>query len=255
MTIDPHATKGEIAGLTRAAARLPETVYTRHLRSRLALRNYARIANDVVSHLPQGRVLDWGAGFGQLSYLLRRRGLSVIGYDYRPNEVRGVRATVTALDSSVPLMLSDDPIKLPFVEESFDGVISCGVLEHVDDEHASLEEIWRVLQPNGLFLVYQLPQEWSYLEYIVRRFKLGYAHERRYTARGIRKLLTEQGFAVETVGFANMLPKTFTGLPNLVRRGFDLVPGPLISADQGLSRVPGLNRIAGVLEVVARKTL
>lgn len=245
----------EVAELSQAAARLQESVYTRHLRSRLALRNYVRIANDIVAQQPLGRVLDWGAGFGQISFLLRRRGLAVTAYDYRPQEVRGMRVTTTALDSKVPLVLSDDPIRLPFQDSSFDGVISCGVLEHVDNEPATLQELWRVLKPNGTFLIYQLPQEWGYLEWIVRRFRLGYSHDRRYTTRGIRRLLGAYGFQVKRVAYANMLPKTFTGLPSRVRTAFDLFPNTLLALDTGLSRVPGLNRVAGVLEVTARKVI
>lgn len=245
----------EVAELSQAAARLQESVYTRHLRSRLALRNYVRIANDIVAHQAQGRVLDWGAGFGQISFLLRRRGLKVTAYDYRPHEVRGIHITTTALDTQVPLVLSDDPIGLPFLDASFDGLISCGVLEHVDNEPATLQEIWRVLKPNGTFLIYQLPQEWGYLEWIVRRFRLGYSHDRRYTTRGIRRLLAAHGFEVTRIAYANMVPKTFTGLPSSVRTAFDFFPNTLLALDRVLSHIPGLNRVAGVLEVTARKVI
>ena len=53
--------------------------------------------------------------------------------------------------------------------EPFDAVLSCGVLEHVEDPDASLDEIRRVLQPGGTFYVYKLPNRASYLEAIARR--------------------------------------------------------------------------------------
>ena len=242
----------DVASLQRAVAHLPRSEYTRHLRSRLTLRNYVRIADDVLHWLPTGRLLDWGAGYGQMSYLLRRRGLHVIGFDYVPSS-RGVRTATLPLDGQVPLITSDDPVRLPFVEESFDGVLSCGVLEHVSDEASSLDELWRVLRPDGLLCIYQLPQEWSYLEYVVRRFELGYAHERRYTARATQQLLANHGFNVIATRRANMLPKTFTGLPAHIRTLFDLAPGAVLAADSGMARLPGINLLAGVLEIVARK--
>ncbi|HEY3230720.1 MAG TPA: methyltransferase domain-containing protein, partial [Roseiflexaceae bacterium] len=107
----------ELRGMARAALQMPETRYLRHLRSRLSLHNYQRIADDVVRHPPRGRLLDWGTGFGQMSFLLRRRGLQVIGFDYNPQR-RGIAVGTTALDQDVPLVTSDDPVRLPFVDRS-----------------------------------------------------------------------------------------------------------------------------------------
>ena len=242
----------ELRGMARAALQMPETRYLRHLRSRLSLHNYQRIADDIVRQQPSGRLLDWGAGFGQMSFLLRRRGLQVIGFDYNPQR-RGVAVGTTALDQGVPLVTSDDPVGLPFQDRSFDAVLSCGVLEHVEDERKSLDEIWRVLVDDGLLLIYQLPQEWSYLEFIVRRLKLGYAHPWRYTIGGARRLLEAHGFTMLAARRANMLPKNFTGLPQRIRLIFDLAPDAILAIDQGLARLPVFNLVAGVLEIVARK--
>lgn len=41
---------------------------------------------------------------------------------------------------------------LPFADKSFDVVISCDVLEHVDSIDYSLDEIYRVLRPQGAFI-------------------------------------------------------------------------------------------------------
>ena len=43
-----------------------------------------------------------------------------------------------------------DGHRLPFVDGSFDGVVIQAVLEHVLDPHQCVEEIHRVLKPNGL---------------------------------------------------------------------------------------------------------
>ena len=67
-----------------------------------------------------------------------------------------------------------DPWRLPFDDGAFDAVLSCGVLEHVEDPDASLEEIRRVLVPGGTFYVYKLPNRTSYLEAIARRAGLYY---------------------------------------------------------------------------------
>jgi ubiquinone/menaquinone biosynthesis C-methylase UbiE len=239
--------KAAVAGFDHAA-------YDHHLQSKLSLRNYQRIADAVMRVVPRGRLLDWGAHRGQMAWLLTRRGLTVVPYDYRPDQT-GVRGEWLPLSPDVPLVTSGDAVALPFRNASFDAVLSSGVLEHVDDERGSLHEIRRVLVPGGRLLIFQLPQQWSYNELIVRSFKLGYAHERRYTAAGIAALLEAAGFVVEQVGRANMLPKNFTGLPRQAQALFDLAPDAVLAADVGLSQLPGLNQVAGALEVVARKPL
>ena len=48
---------------------------------------------------------------------------------------------------------------LPFEDNSFDLIICSEVLEHLDDYHAGIEEIYRVLKPKGKFLP-SVPSFW-----------------------------------------------------------------------------------------------
>ena len=43
--------------------------------------------------------------------------------------------------------------KMPFPDQSFDLVVSVGVMEHFLDEHEVNREIRRVLKPGGYYLV------------------------------------------------------------------------------------------------------
>jgi hypothetical protein len=83
--------------------------------------------------------------------------------------------------------------------------------------------------------------------------KLGYAHPRRFDAREISRLLAESGFAVQRVRRANLLPKNLTGMPEGLRRVYRQFGRASVGLDGLLCRVPGLDRIAGVLEVTARR--
>jgi SAM-dependent methyltransferase len=148
---------------------------------------------------------------------------------------------------------------LPFGDQSFDAVLSCGVLEHVDEfsktgnEVLSLGEIRRVLRTEGYFPIYQLPQRYTWQEAVTRTLHLGYAHPRRFTESEIRSLLERTGYRVERLRRNNLLPKNLGGLPEPVRVFYSRFSRTLIGLDDVLSRIPALNRIAGVLEVMARR--
>ena len=189
-----------------------------------------------------------------MSYLLARRGFDVTSYHYDPHARDVVcHTTYRFADVELPLVTGNDPVTLPFPDATFDAVLSCGVLEHVDDERGSLREIRRVLKPGGFFFIYQLPQTGSWLEYFIRRFKLGYTHERTYTARSIHRLLAAAGFGIQAMRRANMLPKSFTGLPTRLKALFETYPTVVLTVDRALAKLPLLNRLGGVLELTAYK--
>lgn len=228
-----------------------------HLDQPIGILNYIRIANDIAKSVPPGRVLDWGCGFGQMTWLLRRRGFEVVPFDVRPPDAP---LPDIPLCRDLEIVRTSHPTQLPFADASFDAVLSCGVLEHVDElsapgnEERSLGEIRRVLRPAGWFPVYQLPQRHSWTEALQRRLGLGYSHPRRFTSAEIETLLRRNGFRVEWLRRHNMLPKNLTGLPRGIRNVYGALGGPLTRLDSVLSRIPGVNRLAGVLELLARRS-
>src|SRR5579862_6647551 len=155
-----------------------------HLDQPIGIWNYLRIADDIADQVQPGRLLDWGCGYGQMTYLLRKRGFAVTPFDIGDVDKR---LPNIPLCRDLEVVRTTHPTDLPFGDGSFDAVLSCGVLEHVDEfsapgnEVKSLREISRILRPGGHLLIYQLPQRYAWMEAIVRRLRLGYAHPRRYT--------------------------------------------------------------------------
>jgi SAM-dependent methyltransferase len=219
-----------------------------NVRSALQMREYMAIADRIAADHPS-RVLDWGCGFGQMTYLLRRRGVDAEPYDVDPDASGEERRALERYPGLTALVTSEE-VRVPYDDGSFDAVLSCGVLEHVADPAASLDELARVLRPGGTLYVFKLPNRFSYLERIAKRLGLYYhgrlEHDRLYTPRTARELLESRGYAVLDIRRANLLPLSLSSAS--VTRG----AGRLWQLNRALSRVPGLELVATNVELVAR---
>lgn len=217
-----------------------------HLDSDLGARRYLNNADKIATYLPHGKILDWGCGLGQMTHLLKKRGLDVVSYDVE----RAGHGFLARIGQS--LILADDQAKLPFPDASFDAVLSSGVLEHVPDPAASLEEIARITKKDGYFFIFRLPNKYSYIEFISDRLGRG-DHPVKYTRREIKASLERTGYDVLYDGYYGFLPYNLKGFPEAIRsfyHRFDLLWEKI---DALLTALPGLNWFCTNIELVARK--
>lgn len=223
-----------------------------NLSNRYAIHDYRLMADEMRAVARGGRLLDWGCGYGHMSYLLRRRGFQVTGLTVPDQNNLSDSWSLLVREQGLEVVVAEDDVALPFEDGSFDCVLSCGVLEHVEDEAGSLREIGRVLRPGGFFFVYQLPNWLSVVEWLSERL-LGVAHERRYRLRDAARLLTEAGFSVRSRRHGSMIPKNLDRLPFL-RRLFDRYYRQVAALDGLLVRAPLLSVVSGTWEIVAQRT-
>jgi demethylmenaquinone methyltransferase/2-methoxy-6-polyprenyl-1,4-benzoquinol methylase len=95
------------------------------------------------------RVLDVASGTGDLAFETLRQtpDSEVIGLDFVPEMLllaRRKRAT-----PGWPLFLAGDALRIPFVDSSFDGVVTGFALRNVTDIPAAFAEMARVTRPGG----------------------------------------------------------------------------------------------------------
>ena len=93
------------------------------------------------------RVLDVGAGEGQVARELQASGSMVIGID--PIEAQIVAAVDRA---GGPSYLRSTADGLPFHDGAFDAAVACLVFEHIDVIDEAIAEVARVLEPGGRFV-------------------------------------------------------------------------------------------------------
>jgi ubiquinone/menaquinone biosynthesis C-methylase UbiE len=97
------------------------------------------------------RVVDAACGEGYGSALLARHAASVVGADISPEAVAHAKA---AYAGTANLSFVQAPCtKLPLPDESADLFVSFETVEHIREQEEFLDEIARVLAPDGLLLL------------------------------------------------------------------------------------------------------
>ena len=119
-----------------------------------AVESFAGVANPFsLGRLAAGeRVLDLGSGAGTDSLvaaqMVGEQG-HVTGMDMTPAMLAKAHAAAAEMGATNTEFVEGEAEQLPFPDESFDVVISNGVIDLVPDKDAVFSELFRVLVPGG----------------------------------------------------------------------------------------------------------
>jgi ubiquinone/menaquinone biosynthesis C-methylase UbiE len=208
-----------------------------HLSNEVSLRSYIAKAREMARYLqPGASVLDWGAGFGQMTLILSRLGFKVTPFDVI------VRRHNLFAQVGVELIQGEDLVILPFSDKAFDSVISCGVLEHVPDVSGSVSEVYRIIKPQGYFFIFNLPYLLSPSEFYASWKKIS-VHPFKFTKQGTKKLLGKSGFHMFKIGHENGFPKRLSGPLRKFRPFFNTHQTWLLRLDKVISATPLLRSV------------
>lgn len=123
---------------------------------------YAWAARRALREKRFKRALDVGCGPGWLDVELVKRqpGLAMVGVDASPEMLDLARRNVAAsgLDAGV-LFQQGRAEDLPFPDDAFDLVVSTLALHHWQDPLAALNQVQRVLQPGGRFVIFDIQRD------------------------------------------------------------------------------------------------
>ncbi|MDD4938558.1 MAG: radical SAM protein [Candidatus Omnitrophica bacterium] len=160
-----------------------------------------RVSIELLKKYGKGaRILEAGCGLGVWVFLFEGMGFKTFGVDFSETGLRAASAYGKQYGISAKLTRADIR-RMPFPDNTFDVIVSYGVVEHFDDSINAVKEMLRVLKPGGTCLV-TTPNPFNFHR-LIGRFvlnatksaRLGYVgKEDDYTPKGLAAMFKEAGF-------------------------------------------------------------
>ncbi len=140
------------------------------------------------------RILEIGCGTGHNFEMLGRFGqVEAIEVDDEARALSSSRLGREVGSSPLP--------ELPGIADgSYHLIALLDVLEHIEEDRASLASIRRKLAPNGRVLLTVPANQWMWSAH-----DAAHHHHRRYSKAGLRNVIEEAGLQVETLSYFNSL--------------------------------------------------
>lgn len=137
-------------------------------------------------------VLDVGCGVGTLALYLAQYAKRATGLDVSPRAIELARKAQKATGSK---NVTFRQMELQRERDSFDLVTCTEVIEHIADDAQFLRDVSKRLNPGGMLLLTTPSREnRAYERGWYQRFDAEVGHLRRYTTKGLTRLLKKQGF-------------------------------------------------------------
>jgi len=150
---------------------------------------YNRWVFELLEPHVDGRVLEVGCGTGNITHFLASQADEVVGIDPVARFIDRFRQRFdhrTGVDS---LRCTLEDLTPPTQDTScFDTVVSCNVLEHIEDHVAALKQAASHLRPGGKAVIFVPAGPIAF-----GRLDEALGHHRRYTVASLRKAMQDAG--------------------------------------------------------------
>lgn len=145
------------------------------------LKNYNDFVNKtMLNYIKNSPVLDFGSGFGIFCKFLNNSGFVCHGLEVDKEAINQSKKNQVRTYSS-----------LSEIDSSYPVVTSINVLEHIQDDEKALDQIKKIMQKDGLLILY-VPasmKAWSQMD-------IDAGHHRRYEKKEILEKLERNNFKV-----------------------------------------------------------
>lgn len=122
-----------------------------------AFQSHWRVFQKVMGDVRSGRAIEVGCGRGSMGAFFSDNGFEVHLLDTSPTALESARNNFTA-DGLDGMPVVGDTLALPYANNSFDVLVSIGLLEHFKNVSQPVLEQLRILRPGGVFLGYVVPE-------------------------------------------------------------------------------------------------
>jgi ubiquinone/menaquinone biosynthesis C-methylase UbiE len=177
-----------------------------------------RVATSMIERLEVEIILDIGCGSGGYLHVKQDEGTKYVGIDISEGMLMSAEKQANQIDRNQQTsFLVGDAVSLPFDSDTFEAVLAIGLIEYYSDPEPLLQEVARVLEPEGV-LILQSAAPWPYFNKIwnvLRPIKNRYTGDqiRHYqrTKQETDKIVNNIGFKLTDWAFADFhfLPLPF----------------------------------------------
>jgi SAM-dependent methyltransferase len=154
----------------------------------------AALIERVVRPPSGARILEVGCGTGHNLKMLERFGtVDGIEIDDAARAIAEKRLGRSIATARLPALKGIE-------RGAYDLVAALDVVEHIDDDHATIAALGSCLKPGGKLLVTVPAHQWMWSAHDEANH-----HKRRYSKRGLKALIDESPLRLEKIGYFNSL--------------------------------------------------
>ena len=154
----------------------------------------AALIRRLVNPPPGAAILEIGCGTGHNLTMLAQFGrVDALELDDQARAVAEKRLGKSILSAPLPELKG-----VP--ERHYDLIGAFDVVEHIDKDHAALMSIERRLKPGGKLVMTVPAHQWMWSAHDVVNH-----HVRRYSRRGLQRLIADTPLHLEAIGYFNSL--------------------------------------------------
>ncbi len=146
------------------------------------------LVTDTTDNLKQKKVLDFGAGSGTYSDLLKERGVAV--------DCLEPDATLGKVLAKKNYKVHDSSAKLK--PNTYDVIYSFNVFEHIEDDFEAARQVSKALKPGGVLIIY-VPAFQTLYSSMDKKVE----HVRRYKMDRLQKISIENKLSVSTLRYCD----------------------------------------------------
>lgn len=140
---------------------------THYLMDEIKLEYLLPLLKSQMENGGSSKTLEVGCGSARLSCFLASKKFDTTCLDYSENALTVAKRNYS-ITGNEGNFVKGDATNLPFKDNSFDVILSTGLLEHFEDPKVVINEMVRVLKPGGIFYSDIVPKKFS----LFRAYKL-----------------------------------------------------------------------------------